>query len=70
MGADFDRAPDGLLSRTREGGHSVRRIIHAGGDATGAVIQRALGSRVTELTSHSPTPARSLRCSTRPSPPT
>ena len=55
-GADFDRAPDGLLSRTREGGHSVRRIIHAGGDATGAVIQRALGSRVTELTSHSPTP--------------
>ncbi|MBD0023968.1 L-aspartate oxidase [Gordonia pseudamarae] len=46
-GAEFDRTADGLLSRTREGGHSVRRIIHAGGDATGAAIQRALGARVT-----------------------
>ena len=27
---------------TREGGHSIRRIIHAGGDATGAEVQRAL----------------------------
>ncbi len=48
-GAEFDRTAEGLLSRTREGGHSVRRIIHAGGDATGAAIQRALGARATEL---------------------
>ena len=48
-GAEFDRRPDGRLSRTREGGHSVRRIIHAGGDATGARIQQALGAAVTEL---------------------
>ena len=27
---------------TREGGHSRRRIVHAGGDATGAEVQRAL----------------------------
>ncbi|MFT3660785.1 MAG: L-aspartate oxidase [Gordonia sp. (in: high G+C Gram-positive bacteria)] len=42
-GARFDSAPDGRFLRTREGGHSVRRIIHAGGDATGAQVQAALG---------------------------
>ncbi len=41
-GALFDRRPDGTLKRTREGGHTVSRIIHAGGDATGAEVQRAL----------------------------
>ncbi|GAB19584.1 L-aspartate oxidase [Gordonia effusa NBRC 100432] len=46
-GADFDRDVDGSFRRTREGGHSVRRIIHAGGDATGAQVQRALGQAVT-----------------------
>jgi L-aspartate oxidase len=40
-GAIFDRGPAGLL-RTREGGHSADRVIHAGGDATGAEIERAL----------------------------
>nr|WP_120492223.1 L-aspartate oxidase [Corynebacterium lactis] len=49
LGARFDRSPDhpGVYSRTREGGHSARRIIHAGGDATGAEIQRALEVSVT-----------------------
>ncbi|WFR71114.1 FAD-binding protein [Prescottella defluvii] len=32
------------MSRTREGGHSTRRIVHAGGDATGAEVQRALNA--------------------------
>ncbi|GAA1458767.1 L-aspartate oxidase [Williamsia maris] len=45
-GARFDTDIDGRLLRTREGGHSVRRIIHAGGDATGAQVQRALGVAV------------------------
>lgn len=40
-GARFDAGPDGLL-RTREGGHSANRVIHAGGDATGAEIERSL----------------------------
>ena len=40
-GAQFDAGPNGLL-RTREGGHSANRVIHAGGDATGAEIERAL----------------------------
>lgn len=42
-GARFDGDGDALL-RTREGGHSAFRVIHAGGDATGAEVQRALGA--------------------------
>ncbi len=45
MGAHFDRSGDGL-AYTREGGHSVARIVHAGGDATGAEIERALVAAV------------------------
>ncbi|WP_295626126.1 L-aspartate oxidase [uncultured Corynebacterium sp.] len=57
LGARFDRVTgedgdggaserDAPYSRTREGGHGHRRIIHAGGDATGAEIQRALEESV------------------------
>ncbi|MCW2787055.1 MAG: L-aspartate oxidase [Marmoricola sp.] len=42
IGANFDHAAGGELSLTREGGHHRDRIAHAGGDATGAEIQRAL----------------------------
>lgn len=42
-GTQFDRDATGALARTREGGHSIRRILHAGGDATGAAMARALG---------------------------
>lgn len=41
-GAHFDESAPGSWALTREGGHSRRRIIHAGGDATGAEVQRAL----------------------------
>lgn len=41
-GANFDLDEGGDLSLTREGGHHRDRIAHAGGDATGAEIQRAL----------------------------
>lgn len=41
-GARFDRAASGGWARTREGGHTRRRVIHAGGDATGVEVQRAL----------------------------
>lgn len=41
-GAIFDADASGRLKRTREGGHGLSRIIHAGGDATGAEVQRAL----------------------------
>lgn len=42
LGTNFDHDDDGELSLTREGGHHRDRIAHAGGDATGAEIQRAL----------------------------
>ncbi|ONI70604.1 L-aspartate oxidase [Actinosynnema sp. ALI-1.44] len=42
LGAVFDPGADGNLARTREGGHSAFRVVHAGGDATGAEIERAL----------------------------
>ncbi|MFM9378904.1 L-aspartate oxidase [Gordonia sp. VNK21] len=45
-GARFDTGADGSFLRTREGGHTVRRIIHAGGDATGAQVQAALSLAV------------------------
>ncbi|MBO0878911.1 MAG: FAD-dependent oxidoreductase, partial [Mycobacterium sp.] len=41
-GARFDKGVDGRWALTREGGHSRRRILHAGGDATGAEVQRVL----------------------------
>lgn len=45
MGANFDRAPDGSLALTQEGGHSAPRILHATGDATGHEIERTLLAR-------------------------
>ncbi len=47
-GAVFDRAASGEIALTREGGHLTNRILHAGGDATGAEISRALLAAVTE----------------------
>ncbi|WP_267244201.1 L-aspartate oxidase [Streptomyces sp. PR69] len=41
-GARFDTSASGEIELTREGGHHRRRIAHAGGDATGAEISRAL----------------------------
>jgi L-aspartate oxidase len=49
LGAHFDTAPgpDGdELLLAREGGHSLARVVHAGGDATGAEIERALVAAV------------------------
>ena len=48
-GAHFDEAAPGQWALTREGGHSRRRIIHAGGDATGAEVQRALDRAASQL---------------------
>jgi L-aspartate oxidase len=46
LGTVFDQTDAGELSLTREGGHHRDRIAHAGGDATGAEIQRALVAAV------------------------
>jgi L-aspartate oxidase len=42
LGAAFDHDASGALELTREGGHLRRRIAHAGGDATGLEVERAL----------------------------
>jgi L-aspartate oxidase len=57
LGTEFDHTAAGELSLTREGGHLRDRIAHAGGDATGAEIQRALVAAVAaapdiEVTEH------------------
>ena len=48
MGAMFDRDREGRLQLAREGGHSLPRVVHAGGAATGAEIERALVEEVRE----------------------
>src|SRR5688572_11837556 len=42
LGATFDRDAQGDLELAREGGHSLPRIVHAGGAATGEEIERTL----------------------------
>ncbi len=42
LGAVFDPGADGTPALTREGGHSHNRIVHAGGDQSGAEVQRTL----------------------------
>ncbi len=67
LGVDFDPDGDGALALSLEGGHSLRRIVHAGGAATGQRIVRRLsaladaderitvleGRRVSSLLTHS-----------------
>ncbi len=47
LGTEFDKQED-KLDFAREGAHSKRRVIHAGGDATGGEIERALVACVHE----------------------
>ena len=42
LGAEFDRTAEGKWELAREGGHSVARVVHAGGAATGAEVERTL----------------------------
>src|SRR5712692_11527851 len=41
LGAEFSRRVSGEFDLTREGGHSKRRVVHAG-DITGREVERAL----------------------------
>ncbi len=77
LGTNFDHDSAGDLSLTREGGHRRDRIAHAGGDATGAEIQRALNAAVQaapeiEVVEHALAVDLLLdrrRCGRRPDPP-
>ncbi|OEG00016.1 L-aspartate oxidase [Vulcanibacillus modesticaldus] len=46
LGIPFDRNEDNQLELGREGGHHKRRIVHAGGDATGKEIIKSLINHV------------------------
>ena len=48
LGVPFD-STGGHVSLGREGAHSLPRIVHAGGDATGAAVVRTLAAHVAEL---------------------
>jgi len=48
LGVRFDVDPDGGLALGLEGGHSKRRVVHAGGSATGRRIVRQLSAVVAE----------------------
>ncbi len=47
-GVDFDKDENDNLKLTMEGAHSIRRILHSGGDATGYNIEKALVKKVKE----------------------
>ena len=51
LGTVFERTATGELALTREGGHRRDRIAHAGGDATGREISRALVAQLTAIKS-------------------
>lgn len=47
-GVEFDKNSNGELTFTLEAAHSMRRILHSGGDATGKGITNALKQKVLE----------------------
>jgi len=51
FGVRFDRKADGALALGLEAAHSRNRIVHAGGDGSGAEIVRALSAAVRETPS-------------------
>mgnify|MGYP004508807067 CR=1 FL=1 len=48
FGVEFDRDENNNLCFTKEAAHSVRRILHSGGDATGKMIEQALCKKISE----------------------
>ncbi len=56
-GVGFDRDADGAIALSREAAHSFARVVHAGGDATGANLIRALLAIVRETPSIRMVPA-------------
>jgi len=51
LGMPFDKNTDGTLALGQEAAHSCRRILHAGGDATGRALSETL-AKAAEAASH------------------
>ncbi|GMA62277.1 L-aspartate oxidase [Alicyclobacillus fastidiosus] len=49
IGVPFDRRPTGEFALGLEGAHSRRRILHAGGDATGRKVMETLTDALSQL---------------------
>ncbi len=47
-GVEFDKNDKNEFNFTLEGAHSVKRILHAGGDSTGANMEKALVKKIIE----------------------
>ncbi len=63
QGTRWDRNPDGTLRLGLEGAHGRRRIVHAGGDGTGAELLRTVvdaARRLDSVTLWEHTPARRI----------
>jgi L-aspartate oxidase len=52
LGAVFDRNDRGVWKLSREGGHSAPRVVHAGGAATGAEVERTLVDAARQTAAH------------------
>ena len=50
MGVDFDRDENNKITYTLEAAHSINRVLHSGGDATGKMIEKTLCERIKENT--------------------
>jgi len=48
FGVEFDKDEQGKWTYTLEAAHSVNRVLHSGGDATGKMIEQALCKKVSE----------------------
>jgi len=46
FGVEFDRNEKGELTFTLEAAHSVNRVLHSGGDATGKMIEKSLCAQI------------------------
>lgn len=61
LGVAFDRQPDGSLALGLEAAHCRNRILHGGGDSTGATIMQALVEKVQTCPSISVVRAMAVR---------
>ena len=50
MGVDFDKDENNKITYTLEAAHSINRVLHSGGDATGKMIEKTLCERIKENT--------------------